>query len=84
MFSLSQKFLFSSLLRKQESSFFWIPGRVSLARNDDPTPENVKRSESPGRARGLPNGNYMNVIATISGFVSMRIGGPHVPAPLEV
>ena len=27
---------------------------------------------------------YMNVIATISGFVSMRIGGPHVPAPLEV
>ena len=33
---------------------FWIPGRVSLARNDDPTPENVKLSESPGRAGGLP------------------------------
>jgi len=36
-----------SFLRKQESSGFWIPGRVSLARNDDPTPENVKLCESP-------------------------------------
>jgi hypothetical protein len=35
---------------------FWIPGRVSLARNDDPTPENVKLCESPGRAGGLPKG----------------------------
>ena len=33
---------------------FWIPGRVSLARNDNPTPENVKLCESPGRAGGLP------------------------------
>ena len=32
----------------------WIPDRVSLARNDDPTPENVKHCESPGRAGGLP------------------------------
>jgi hypothetical protein len=29
------------ILRKQESSGFWIPGRASLARNDDPTPEAV-------------------------------------------
>ena len=36
--------------------YFWIPGRVSLARNDDPTPENVKLCESPGRAGGLPKG----------------------------
>ena len=41
---------------QQESSVFWIPGRVSLARNDDPTPENVKLYESPGRAGGLPKG----------------------------
>jgi len=34
-------FLLPSFLRKQESSVFWIPGRVALARNDDPTPENV-------------------------------------------
>jgi len=32
---------------------FWIPGRVSLAWNDDPIPENVKLCESPGRAGGL-------------------------------
>jgi hypothetical protein len=32
----------------------WIPGRIALARNDDPTPENVKLRESPGRAGGLP------------------------------
>jgi hypothetical protein len=34
--------------------FFWIPGRVSLAWNDDPTPGTVKLWESPGRAGGLP------------------------------
>jgi hypothetical protein len=33
---------------------FWIPGRVALARNDDPNPENVKLCESPGRAEDLP------------------------------
>jgi len=54
MFSLSQKFLFSSFLRKQESSGFWIPGRASLARNDNPTPENVELWEPPGKAGGLP------------------------------
>ena len=34
---------------------FWIPGRVSLARNDDPTPENVKLGEVPERPVGLPS-----------------------------
>jgi hypothetical protein len=46
--------LLPSFLRKQESSGFWIPGRVSLARNDDPTPGTVKLWESPCRAGGLP------------------------------
>jgi hypothetical protein len=27
---------------------------------------------------------YINLMTTISGFVSMRMGGPQVPAPLEV
>ena len=27
---------------------------------------------------------YINVMTTISGLVSMRMGGPQVPAPLEV
>ena len=27
---------------------------------------------------------HRNVMTTISGFVSMRMGGPQVPAPLEV
>jgi hypothetical protein len=27
---------------------------------------------------------HLNVMATISGFVSRRIGGPQVPAPLDV
>jgi hypothetical protein len=31
-------------------SFFWIPGRGSVARSDDPTPETVKLQECPGRA----------------------------------
>ncbi len=31
----------------------WIPGRVSLARNDDATLENVKFCESLGTAGGL-------------------------------
>jgi hypothetical protein len=47
-----------SFLRKQESSVFWIPGRIALARNDDPTPENVKLRESPGRAGGFLDPNY--------------------------
>jgi hypothetical protein len=42
--------------------FFWIPGRVSLARNDDPTPGTVKLWESPGKAGGLPNGNYFSSV----------------------
>jgi len=54
-----------SSLRKQESSGFWIPGRVSLARNDNPTPENVKLCKSPGRAGGLPNGQLKNIKAQI-------------------
>ena len=37
----------TSFLRKQESSFFWIPGRVSLARNDNPTFPRVSNSGSP-------------------------------------
>jgi hypothetical protein len=36
---------------------------------------------SMGRYFRMP---YMNVMTTISGFVSMRMGGPQVPAPLEV
>ena len=38
----------------QNPVLFWIPGCVSLARDDDPTLENVKLRESPGRAGGLP------------------------------
>ena len=33
---------------------FWIPGRVSFARNNNSTLANVKLCESPGRAGGLP------------------------------
>ena len=40
-------------------------GRVSLARNDNPTPENVKLCKSPGRAGGLPNGQLKNIKAQI-------------------
>jgi len=53
MFSLSQKFLFSSFLRKQESSFFWIPGRVSLARNDNPTFPKMSNARSPPAEPGV-------------------------------
>jgi hypothetical protein len=35
---------------------FWMLGYVSFARNDNPTPANVKLCESPGRAGGLPKG----------------------------
>ena len=38
-----------------EPAPYLIRGRVSLARNDDPIPENVKLCESPGIAGGLPN-----------------------------
>jgi hypothetical protein len=34
---------------------FLIPGRVSLARNDDPTPENVNLCKSPAEP-GVPKG----------------------------
>ncbi len=42
------RILRSSFLRKQESRLFWIPGRVSLARNDDP------HTSHSGTAGGLP------------------------------
>lgn len=32
----------------------------------------------------LSRRSQINVMTTISGFVSIRIGGPQVPAPLEV
>ncbi len=46
----------------------------------------------PGRGQGktgggqgnLPRILYLNSMTTISGIVSRRIGGPQVPAPLEV
>jgi hypothetical protein len=41
-------FVMVSCLRKQESSRFWIPGRASLARNDNSIPKKVKRCESSG------------------------------------
>jgi len=41
------------ILAKAGIQAFWIPGRVSLARNDDPTPENVKLCESPRQSRGF-------------------------------
>jgi drug/metabolite transporter (DMT)-like permease len=59
LFSLLQKFLLPSFLRKQESSFFWIPGRVSLARNDDPTFPELSNSGSPPAEPGVYLGaNY--------------------------
>ena len=61
MFSLSQKFLFSSFLRKQESSFFWIPGRVSLARNDNPTFPKMSNARSPPAEPGV----YLTAIKTL-------------------
>ena len=39
---------------QQESSVFWIPGRVSLARNGLHIHGDVNLCESPGRAVGLP------------------------------
>ena len=61
MFSPSRKFLFSSFLRKQESSFFGIPGRVSLARNDNPTFPKLSNPGSPlAKPGGLPKGNYLS------------------------
>jgi drug/metabolite transporter (DMT)-like permease len=49
-------FWLPSFRRKPESSGIWIPGRVSLARNDDPIPKNGKLCESPARFGGLPYG----------------------------
>jgi len=47
---------------------------------------------TPGRTKWGTGGDsrvfswfdYINLINTISGFVSIRMGGPQVPAPLEV
>jgi hypothetical protein len=37
-----------------------------------------------GRQGNLSQMLHLNVMTTISGFVSRRMGGPQVPAPLEV
>ena len=63
MLSLSEKFLLSSFLRKQESSFFWIPGRVSLARNDDSTFPGLSNSGSPPAKPGVYLSAIMGVTA---------------------
>jgi hypothetical protein len=36
------------------------------------------------QGRGSTFGVHSNFMSTISGFVSRRMGGPQVPAPLEV
>jgi len=55
------KFLFLSFLRKQESSFFWIPGRVSLARNDNSMFPELSNSGSPPAEPGVYlNANYLD------------------------
>ena len=53
--SVTTKSMFSrsSFLPKQESRGFWIPGRVSLARNDV-FPDLSSSGSLPGRAEGLP------------------------------
>ena len=38
---------------QQESSFFWIPGRVSLARNDNPTFPKMSNARSPPAEPGV-------------------------------
>ena len=53
------KFLFLSFLWKQESSFLWIPGRVSLARDEDSMFPELSNSGSPPAEPGVYlNANY--------------------------
>src|SRR4030043_701178 len=53
------KFLFLSFLRKQESSFLWIPGHVSFAQNDDSMFPELSNSGSPPAEPGVYlNANY--------------------------
>jgi len=47
---------------------FWIPGRVSLAWNDDPIPENVKLCESPAEPGVYLDANY-SFLPVLAAFV---------------
>jgi hypothetical protein len=47
------KVVMLSFLWKQESSFLWIPGRVSLARNDDSTFPKMLNTASPPAKPGV-------------------------------
>ena len=60
MFSLWKKFLLSSFLRKQESSAFWIPGCVSLARNNSTIPELSDFWSPPAEPGVYLNANYIH------------------------
>ena len=74
------KFLFLSFLRKQESSFLWIPGHVSFARNDDSMFPELSNSGSPPAEPGVYlNANYVSwhLIASFITFCHSN------PCPLE-